>query len=216
MLETHPQLELVLLNELANDPDNAELVVSLWSGRGGEDAKSWQGRLLNKLVEAGRFNEARVVWARFSGISAERDRLFDTEFMAQTLPPFGWKLTSGPSGIAEAQDGGRLHALYYGRDDLVLASQLLTLPPGRYRLSMEVDKATPASKSLSWTVHCLPGSNLIASVRLDRSGAVTAPVAVPAGGCPAQRLELIGKAPELPERAEVRIGRLRLQRDAAP
>ena len=216
MLETHPQLELVLLNELANDPDNAELVVSLWSGRGGEDAKSWQGRLLNKLVEAGRFNEARVVWARFSGISAERDRLFDTEFMAQTLPPFGWKLTSGPSGIAEAQDGGRLHALYYGRDDLVLASQLLTLPPGRYRLSMAVDKATPASKSLSWTVHCLPGSNLIASVRLDRSGTVTAPVAVPAGGCPAQRLELIGKAPELPERAEVRIGRLRLQRDAAP
>jgi hypothetical protein len=214
MLDAHPQLELALLNELARDPGKAKLMLYLWSGRGGEESRPWQGRMLNNLIEAGRFNEARTAWARFTSISAEQDRLFDPEFTVRALPPFGWMLASGPSGIAEPQVGGRLHALYYGRDDLVLASQLLTLAPGRYRLSMDVKASSPASKSLSWTVVCLPDSNMLASIRLERSGAVLAPVTVPAGGCPAQRLQLGGKAPEFPEQAEVTITRLRLQRDA--
>ena len=215
MLETHPQLELALLNELAADAANARLVTFLWSGRGGEESKAWQGRLLNGLVDAGQFAEARTAWARFTGISAEQDRLFDPEFKVEALPPFGWKLASGASGIAEPQAGGRLHILYYGRDDQVLASQLLTMPPGRYRLAMEVKASSPASKSLTWTVRCLPGSSLIASVPLDRSGAVEAVFAVPPAGCTAQRLDLSGDAPEFPEQAEVMISRLRLQREAA-
>lgn len=214
MLEDHPQLELALLNELAGNAANAELMLSLWSGRGGEEAKAWQGRLLNGLVDAGRFNEARAVWARFTGIAAEQDRLFDADFMVQALPPFGWKLASGPSGIAEPQSGGRLHALYYGRDDLVLASQLMTLAPGRYRLSMDVKASSPTTKSLSWTIRCLPDSKPIESIQLVRSGAVAVPVTIPAGGCAAQRLELAGAASEFPEKAEVTISRLRLQRDA--
>lgn len=214
MLEDHPQLELALLNELAGNTANAELMLNLWSGRGGEEAKTWQGRLLNGLVDAGRFNEARAVWARFTGIAAEQDRLFDSEFMVQALPPFGWKLASGPSGIAEPQGGGRLHALYYGRDDLVLASQLMTLAPGRYRLAMDVKASSPTTESLSWTIRCLPDSKLIASIQLVRSGAVAVPVTIPAAGCAAQRLELAGAAPEFPEKAEVTISRLRLQRDA--
>ena len=213
MLSAHPQLELALLNELAADAGNAQLVTYLWSGRGGDAARPWQGRLLNGLVEAGRFAEARTAWARFSGISAEPDRLFDPEISAQALPPFGWTLASGPSGIAEPQGGGRLHAFFYGRDDLTLASQLLTLSPGRYNLSMQVSGASASTKSLSWTISCLPGSNPIASIALDRSGAVAAPITVPAGGCPAQRLELAGRAPEIPEQAEVTISRLQLQRD---
>lgn len=213
MIKSHPQLELALLNALAGDAANARLVSYLWSGRGGEEAKPWQGRLVNGLVGAGRFGEARLAWARFAGIAAEQDRLFDQEFATQAPPPFGWMLASGPSGIAEPQ-GGELHILYYGRDDLVLASQLLTLPPGRYRLSMDVKAGSLTSKSLSWAVRCLPGSNPIASIPLDRSGPLVAPVNVPASGCQAQRLELRGNAPEFPEQAEVTISRLRLERDS--
>ena len=215
ILQSHPQLELALLNELAADAANAPLVLRLWSGRGGEEARAWQGRLINQLVDAGRFGEARTAWSRFTGISARPDELFDAEFGAQTLPPFGWKLASGPAGIAEPQGGGRLHALFYGRDDLVLASQLLTLAPGRYRLSMELSSASPASKSLSWTVRCLPASAVIASLPVARSGPLSGSFSVPAGGCPAQQLELIGNAPEFPETADVTIGRLELQREAA-
>ena len=215
MLRSHPQLELALLNELAGDAANTGLMLYLWSGRGGEAARPWQRRLLDQLVAAGRFDEARTAWARFTGISAEQDRLFDAEFMVQALPPFGWTLASGSSGIAEPQGDGRLHALFYGRDDLVLASQLLTLPPGRYRLSMEVNAASPASKSLSWTIRCLPGASPIASIPMVRSGGVSLSFGVTASGCPAQRIELAGNAAEFPERAEITISRLGLQRDAA-
>ena len=214
MLRDDPRLEYALLSNLASDANNARLVTYLWSGRGGDDAKIWQRSLLDSLVAAGRFDEARAAWTRFTGQSAAQNGLFDPQFAAGSLPPFGWTLESGPSGIAESQEGGRLHVLYYGRDDLILASQILTLRPGRYRLSMNVTISPPPSKSLSWAVRCLPGSNPIASILLDRSGSVAAAFVVPAGGCPAQRLELFGDAPEFPERAEITIGRLKLQRDA--
>ena len=213
MLETHPQLELALLNELASDAASTRLILYLWSGRGGEEARPWQGRLLEQLVATGRFNEARTAWARFTNISAEQDALFDAEFAAQALPPFGWMLASGASGIAEPQGGGRLHLVYYGRDDLILASQLMTLPPGRYRLSMNVSASSPAAKSLSATIRCLPSTSPLASLPLHRRGAVTASFNVADRGCPAQRLEISGDAPEFPEQAELTVGRLRLERD---
>lgn len=215
MLKTHPQLEYVLFNELAVDARNANLVLYLWSGRGSDEAKIWQVRLLEGLVAAGRFSEARAAWTRFTGISDTQDGLFDPEFAARAQPPFGWMLASGPSGIAEPQDGGKLHILYYGRDDLALASQLITLQPGRYRLSMEVRMGQPPSKSLAWTVRCQPGSNAIATLVLDRSALVAVSFVVPTGGCPAQLLQLVGDAPEFPERAELTIGRLKLQRDGS-
>lgn len=214
LLETHPQLELALLNELAGDAAGARLVLYLWSGRGGEEARPWQGRLLEQLVGAGRFNEARSAWARFTNIRAKPDSLFDAQFEARALPPFGWMLASGPSGIAEPQGVGRLHLIYYGRDDLALASQLLTLPPGRYRLSMKVSASSAAAKSLSATVRCLPSSNPLASLPLHRPGVVTASFAVAGQGCAAQRLNIVGDAPEFPERAETTVSELRLQRDA--
>lgn len=212
MLKTQPELERVLLNELAADAANAGLVFNLWSGRGGEEAKPWQARLMTNLVEAGRFSEARTAWARFTGISVEHGQLFDPEFATQAPPPFGWMLASGSSGVAERQEGGQLHALFYGREDLVLASQLLTLPPGRYRLAMDVKTASPESKSMSWSVRCLPSADPIGAAPLARPGPLAIDFSVPSGGCPAQRLELAGNAPEFPERAEATIGRLQLRR----
>jgi hypothetical protein len=214
MLRTQPQLEPVLLNSLAADAGNVGLILTLWSGRGGEEAKPWQGRLLTQLVESGRYDQARDAWARFTGISAETSRLFDPDFAKQALPPFGWTLASGQSGVAEPEGTGRLNILFYGRDDLSLASQLLTLKPGRYRLSMKANWTSPLSKSLQWTVRCLPASNQIAQIPLDRAGTVSGSFAVAPSGCPAQRLELSGDAPEFPQQAAVTISQLRLQPEA--
>lgn len=213
MLKTHPQLELALLNELAADAASARLTLYLWSGRGGEDARTWQGRLLEQLVQAGRFNEARAVWARFTDVHSKQDSLFDAQFEARALPPFGWMLASGASGIAEPQGSGRLHLIYYGREDLALASQLLTLPPGRYQLSMKVSASTPAAKSLSAAIRCLPSSNVIVSLPLHRPGAVRASFGITGQGCAAQWLAISGDAPEFPERAEATVSQLRLERD---
>lgn len=213
MLQAHPAMEPVLLNELAADAANASLILDIWSGRSGDDARSWQGRLLGQLVAANRYAEARLAWARFTNISAKHDRLLDPEFSAGVLPPFGWTLASGGSGIAEPQGGGRLHVIYYGRDDLVLASQLMTLPPGSYRLSMDLDPGSPAARVLTWTVRCLPSSYVLASIPADRRGAVAAAFTVTPGNCLAQRLELSGNAPEFPQQSELTVSKLQLQRD---
>jgi len=215
MIRRQPRLETVLLGALAGDAANLDLILYLWSGRGGEEAKAWQGRLVNSLVEAGDYAKARSAWARFTGISARNDQLFDPDFSMPAFPPFGWTLVSGPAGVAEPEGGGRLRILYYGRENLVLASQLLTLPPGSYRLTMRISGGSPSANSLAWMVRCLPSNDRIATLGLGAgSGELTARLAVPASGCSAQRLELIGTAPEFPEQAELRIAQLRLTREA--
>ncbi len=215
VLRTHPQLEPTLLETLSADPANVDLILALWSGRSGEQARTWQGRLLAQLVAAGRYPQAHDAWARFTGAAAEPGQLFDPEFRKPTLPPFGWTLASGPAGVAEPDAAGRLHVLFYGRDDLVLASQLLTLEPGRYRLSMVANGTSTTSDSLQWTLSCLPASSQIFQIRLDFAGPAFGSFSVPMVDCPAQRLELSGTAPEFPEQADVTIGQFRLQREAS-
>jgi len=214
LLRNHPRLEPVLLETLSDDAQNVDLILALWSGRGGEQDVAWQSRLLAQMVGAGHVELARATWARFTGGSAEPDQLFDPEFGKRTLPPFGWTLASGPAGVAEPEGGGRLHALFYGRDDLALAWQILTLKPGRYRLSMKVE-ATPSPNALHWTVKCLPSSNEVGLVALDRSGSLSTTFAVPPANCAAQRLELSGAAQQIPQRADVTISQFRLQPEAA-
>ena len=217
MLHEHPELEPLLLDTLALDASNDRLMLYLWSGRGGEGARGWQERLLNSLVAAGNYDQARAAWIRFSPAPSQRGELVDPGFAAQSLPPFGWVFASGAGGVAEPEGRDRLHILYYGRDDLVLASQLLMLKPGSYRLSMRVGRASSTAKSLAWTVRCLPSSNEIVAIGLagaGQGGALTATFAVPPSGCTAQRLELAGTAPELPEQSDVTIAGLRLERAA--
>lgn len=211
MVRAHPELEPPLLNALASDPENFGLILYFWNGQGGDDARGWQERLLNSLMEAGRYELARAAWIRFSPASPQRGELVDPSFTMRSLPPFGWTLASGPSGVAEPEPGGRLHILYYGRDDLVLASQLLILEPGAHRLSMQITGASRTARSLAWSIRCLPSSNEIAAIPL-KSGALAATFAVPPSGCSAQRLELIGSSPEFPEESDLTIAGLRLDR----
>jgi len=205
VLRTHPQLETILLTTLSGDASNLDLILNLWSGRGGEQARTWQSNLLAQLVESGRYEQARETWARFTGIAAEPDGLFDAEFGKVAMPPFGWKFESGSAGVAEPEGNGRLRILYYGRDNSVLASQLLTLKPGRYAISMVANATSSSPDSLQWTVSCLPAANPIFQWRLDFAGRATKSLSVPPANCRAQRLELSGTAPEIPQQAEVTI-----------
>jgi len=211
-LRRQPQLEPVLLDTLAKDASNADLVLKLWSGRGGGEARPWQERLLAQLVGSGRYELARETWARFTGVAVAPDRLFDPEFASESLPPFGWSLASGPAGVAEAEGSGRLHILFYGRDDAVLASQLLTLKPGRYRISMIANSApSTTSNSLRLAVSCVPASNRIFEFALNFSGPASNSFSVPPANCRAQRLEFRGAAPEFPEQVDVTISQFSLQ-----
>lgn len=213
MIREHPRLEALLLDVLAADARDGRLALYLWSGRSDEGSRRWQERLIRSLVSAGSFAEAGSAWSRFSGGLAAGQA--DPEFQSGRLAPFGWTFSSDSAGIAEAQGQGRLHLLYYGRSDKVLASQLLMLRPGRYRLSMQVTEAAPTTGSLGWSVRCVPSSAEAASLPLGRvrSGALATAFVVPAAGCGAQWLELKGTAPEFAEQAEATIAKFRLARE---
>lgn len=216
MVAKQPKLESELLAQLAGDPGNHDLIMYLWSGQGGGDAVRWQTGLLNELVAAGQFERAQSAWARFTGISPVRDKLFDPDFTSIDRPPFGWSLVSGPAGVAEPQAGGRLHIIYYGRDQLVLAKQLLLLSPGSFRLSMKVAQSSGDPEPLGWVIRCLPSETEIMSLPLaSTSGGKVESFQVPPTGCSAQALELVGRPPEFPQQVDLTLSQLRLDRESA-
>ena len=214
LLRRHPQLEPMLLETLSADPSNANLVLKLWNGRRGEREVIWQSRLLSQMIEAGHYHLARQTWSRFSGDNSSPSQLFDPDFAEQALPPFGWSFSAGPAGLAESKAGGQLHVLFYGRDDVVLASQMLTLSPGIYRLSMSVGATALSPNALRWTVKCVPSSNEVALIPLGQSGRRSEAFEIPRANCQAQRLELSGSAQQLPRPADITISELRLRREA--
>lgn len=218
MLRLHPELEAPILQALAADPGNVRLILYLASERAeAAEPGGWQGRLIDGLVSAGQFDQARSVWARLSGPAASRAKpsaLFDPRFEAKGVsPPFGWTLSSNSSALAEAQAGGRLHILYYGRDNATLASQLMLLSPGRYRLSFNLE-GSPDASAVAWRVTCRPANRQLLTLPLRATGAGGAAQAmfeVPRD-CPAQLLELYGTSPEFPETLDVTLSNLALSK----
>ncbi|HEX6660800.1 MAG TPA: hypothetical protein VF067_02895 [Sphingomicrobium sp.] len=213
LFRSDPQLEEAALTTLASDPGNADLVLELASSSNRQPL--WAGSLLRSLVAAGQYDKAHRIWARLAHIAPSSEGLiFDPGFRGSDAPaPFNWTLTSSTVGLAERQPGGRLHVIYYGQDDGLLASQLLVLAPGRYRLAMGLAGDLTHAGSLSWTLTCAASNTQLASLRLSDPKLASSGVTfeVPAS-CGAQRLELIGNAPELPQQADVVVSGLNLSR----
>ncbi len=211
LFRADPQLEDAALSALSSDAGNADLILELASDR----PPVWAGGLLGSLVAAGLYERARQIWAQLAHITSSSGQLiFDPGFKGSDAPPpFNWTLTSSTVGLAERQPGGRLHVIYYGQEDGVLASQLLVLPPGRYRLAMGFAGDLSHAAALSWTVTCAGSTTALLSLRLSDSALASRGVTfdVPAN-CPAQRFELIANAPELPQQAEITVSGLHLRR----
>lgn len=219
MLRAHPEFETDVLSALATDAANADLILNLASGRGASlgDSPGWHGKLVESLVAAREYSKARAVWAKLSGqqVTAEQG-LFDPEFSGKKAPPpFNWTLLSTASGLAEGQGEGRLHIIYYGRENATLASQTLTLKPGRYRFGFQVEGSSQDLSSLAWKLTCLPSKRTIVAIgltagRRPASGGFEVP-----SDCPAQKLELSGAAPEFPQTVDVTIRGLSVTRVAS-
>ena len=215
ILLVYPELEAPLLNQLADDTKNTDLILAIARPQPVlEDAPRWQLKLLGNLAKRGEFARAHAVWAQLSGVNPERSRgLINPGFeKSRSLPPFDWSLESGGSGVAEPADGG-LRVLYYGREDAVLASQTMLLAPGRYRLAMDLSGRPPADSRIGWTVTCLPGARRVAEVPLG--GRTEAPIVadfeVPSD-CAAQQIALRGSGKEFPQTVDFLISDLQLTR----
>lgn len=197
---------------LAEDSRNAPLILSLAPAAGEQRASAdWQGRLIQSLIRDGDFAGADALWHRVTGI-ANRGLLFNPQFRVTAAPPpFSWSLLSGPAGVAEPSGRGGLDVIYYGRADVTLASQLLRLSPGRYRLAMRVEGQSQAS-GLAWAISCVITNQPLLQLPLGTvgKGAIAGSFAVPAAACPAQAIELRGSPADSGATEQFRLFDLKL------
>jgi hypothetical protein len=206
----------LVLTELAADPDNAGLIMQI-AEPGDVDsadvaAPAWQARILNALIDRGEFVRAQQMWRRFSGIPPITvPGAINKDFARiNAPPPFNWMFGSGSFGVAEPSAGGQLKVIFYGRDDGDLATQLVVLPPGQYRIGMKVSSDADGDSGLEWSVTCAPGKAKLASVPLKTATAAGTRIGgtftIPSQGCAAQWLKLTGKAEEVAKSEQATIG----------
>jgi hypothetical protein len=210
LFKSDPALQDATLSALSADPRNADLVLALGDVRHRPATATWPDRLVASLVAAEQYGRARALWAQIAGTGPDNG-IFDPGFtQSNAPPPFNWVLTSSTVGLAERRQG--LHVIFYGQEDGPLASQLLLLAPGTYRLTMPVTGDIAHARSLVWTLTCANSNVSVSRFILDPAAAARGwDFSVPAG-CPAQRLELSGVSADMPQQLDVTIPRLRLER----
>lgn len=213
LFRSEPEMEGNVLAAMAANVGNADAVLALADSSQRKPDSPWLKVLLRGLVDDGQYGRARSVWASVSGVpAASGSLLYDPGFSAAGAPPpFNWDLTSSTIGLAERQPGGRLHVLFYGQPDGVLASQLLLLSAGAYRLQMQLSPGATHPETLSWSVRCANSSEPFARAGVEPASAKGWTFLVPLG-CDAQWLELSGRSGDIAQQSDATIGGLRLNR----
>jgi len=204
---SQPELQDAVLATLAQDPRNIAAILALADKSHRKPDSLWLPVLLSKLIESGNYTQAHSLWSSIGGGRAS-ELVFDTGF-AKPLPPppFNWVFSTSNVGLAERQPGGRLHVIFYGNIDGVLASQLILLPRGRYRLETELSDQSVHADALRWSIRCAKNTDPFASVGIDEAASKGWTFEVPAD-CPAQWLELAGRSGDVAQQAEVTISEL--------
>ena len=216
LFRANPQLANSALLVLSSSIATAPAALALAGPREKPEDAHWLPALINTLVAGGQYAKAREVWAR-TGVeqSADEKLIHDASFTDRTaLPPFNWALTSSAVGLAERQAGGRLHVVFYGHEDGILASELLLLQPGEYRVKMRLLGDPTHARLLNWSIWCDKANAPIASIGLDAAGAHDWRFTVPKA-CPAQWLKLSGASGDLPQQVDVTLSEFRLERVAS-
>jgi hypothetical protein len=159
--------------------------------------------ILETQASSGNYAGARRTWLA-SLPPQERGSsrfMFDGAFRGLRAPaPFGWTFKDVDAGRAEpAKDGQRtyLDVAYFGGQKVVLAEQMLALPPGRHSLRLVARSPNGiTSGKLFWRVTCLPGGNEIGALDLTPAAAGNRPFStafnIPSG-CAGQSLSLVAE-----------------------
>lgn len=210
VLAHEPALQQAVLARLAESGADPAVLLDIASSSrataGTPEGLPWQRALLARLVSKGDLQRAHSLWRSFAGLGGGgTDKgLYDGSFRgAPGAPPFNWQLLSSPAGVAERVAAPALQVDYYGRENVDLATQLLMLRPGSYRLQFRVEgDATGQGSQLLWTVTCTGSKAQLLSIPLKEidytprtlSGVFTVPA-----GCAGQWLKLTGAAGEFPK-----------------
>jgi hypothetical protein len=221
-LRSDPDMLNNVLNHLAThgtDPD----VVLAFAGPSppsprSADAPDWRRALLDSMVAKGDLARAYRLWALYAHLPpGTQPGIYDGNFQGLAgTPPFNWNFASSQMGVAEPDKRGALQVEYYGRTPGELASQLLALGPGRYRLSFhaEGDLKTEQHR-LIWRVQCEKSKAVILELPLANitytGRNVATDFSVPPD-CDGQWLRLMGEPTEFPKIENVAIRAMKIQR----
>jgi hypothetical protein len=150
------------------------------------------------LTAAGRYGQAIGLWRALARRADAAAPLRDGSFAREgDDTAFTWRRAAGvgaSSEIVRSAEGGALHVVYDGFGEPTLPAQLMVLAPGPYRLAWRERLIGPAR--LAWRVRCADAAVSLA----DEAALPPGPAAwaeraltfeVPAGGCPAQWVELV-------------------------
>lgn len=168
------------------------------------------GGVLTGMTGRGEYVAAHRLYTAFRPQpSGERgNQIYDGDFQRRPGPaPFNWSFSGTASAIAQIEPqprgGPALVARTFGREPAVVASQLLTLPPGDWRLTVRMGSDDgPAADRFRWRISCLPAGREIA--RLGNPNELRDPqtlstVFAVGGGCAAQTLSLLAEAGDGPD-----------------
>lgn len=225
LLRDDREMRDAVLAKLASNGADPDLIlrVARRTGAGGRGpAPAWQPALLAKMVEKGDVERASRLWRGFAGVKEADSGTapYDGTFRGVPGPaPFNWQFLSGAAGVAERSKAQSLDVEYYGRERAALASQLLMLRPGRYRLSFRAEgDASGQGSRLAWLVSC-NGSGGAQLLEAPLRGVGSTPKAiagifvVPPQGCPAQWLRLMGIPDEFPSGQSATVRDVRIVAD---
>lgn len=202
LFRSQPAMEDAVLSALAHDPRNAEAIFAISDAAHRRGDSDWLATLLNSMVAAGQYEHARDIWSGLAAPGARRVLVYDAGFTAAEAPaPFNWSLATSTAGLAERQPGSRLHVIFYGNNDGVLASQLVLLPPGAYRLQLRFVGAPLHPEALRWSIRCDKTPDAISSAAIDEVASRGWNFEVPVT-CAAQWLELSGRSGDFAEQAD--------------
>jgi len=210
MFTADPSIEDSVLLALAQNAGNAGAILALADSKHRNAASLWVPVLLRSLIDSGQYAKAHAIWAAVARVKTT-SLLYDSTFEdSDAPPPFNWALTSSTVGLAERQPERSLHAIFYGSQDGVLASQLLLLPPGSYRMQYDLAPSATHADAMSWSIRCDKSNEAFATAALDAADNGWS-FRVPAN-CPAQWLELSGRSADITQQSDVTISGLRLMR----
>jgi hypothetical protein len=223
VLDRNANLQQDVLARLAGSaPPQVVLEAASQVKSAGEAAPQWQSVLLSRIVAGNDIVQAYGLWKQFTGAGggdAEKN-VYDASFRGlRGAPPFNWQLASGAEGVAERAAGGGLQVQYFGRNPVELASQILLLRPGSYKLQIDAEgSASGEGARLIWSVACAGASGHLIDLPLVKvisaprrfAGAFTIPA-----GCSAQWLRLSGTPAEFPTEQDAVMKEVRIERAGA-
>lgn len=221
VLAREPSLQQAVLAQLASDGADPDVVLNIAASSPATSVAPgglpWQRALLAKLVDQGDLQRAHRLWRGFAGLPATNGAkgVHDGDFRgAPGAPPFNWQLTNGPAGVADRVGNPALQVNFYGREDVELASQLLMLRPGRYRLQFRAEgDAAGEGSQLLWSITCTGSKAQLLSLPLRDVNytprTFSGEFSVPAG-CAGQWLRLRGAAGEFPKGQDATISQVQI------